>query len=86
MEEELKGLSAEEVIEKRSKGEGECQGESITRTPGQIVRDNLCTRFNALNFLIAVLLFAAGAYSNRGDHSQYPYWNRPGAEGEKAGG
>ena len=64
MEEELKGLSAEEVIEKRSKGEGECQGESITRTPGQIVRDNLCTRFNALNFLIAVLLFAAGAYSN----------------------
>lgn len=30
----------------------------------QIIKDNLFTLFNFLNFLIAALLFAVGAYSN----------------------
>lgn len=37
---------------------------SITKTKTQIVRDNLFTLFNLLNFIIAALLFAVGAYSN----------------------
>lgn len=34
------------------------------KTRGQIIRENVCTLFNLLNVLIAILLFAAGAYSN----------------------
>lgn len=59
-----KGLSAKEVIERRERGEGEGRPGSITKTKGQIIKENTCTLFNALNFIIAALLFAAGAYSN----------------------
>ena len=34
------------------------------KTRGQIIRENVCTLFNFLNITIAILLFAAGAYSN----------------------
>mgnify|MGYP000663998114 FL=1 len=34
------------------------------KTRGQIIRENVCTLFNFLNVTIAILLFAAGAYSN----------------------
>lgn len=37
---------------------------SITKSNGQIIKENLCTLFNLLNFTIAVLLFLVGAYSN----------------------
>lgn len=36
----------------------------ITKSTGQIVRENVLTRFNLLNFAIAALLFSVGAYSN----------------------
>lgn len=36
----------------------------ITKSRGQIVKENLFTLFNFLNFGIAALLFAVGAYSN----------------------
>ena len=36
----------------------------FTKSRGQIVRENLFTLFNFLNFLIAGLLFSVGAYSN----------------------
>ena len=63
-EENLSGLSAQEVIERRQRGEGETEAAPITKSKGQIVKENLFTLFNFLNFLIAVLLFAVGAYSN----------------------
>lgn len=37
---------------------------NITKSNGQIIKENLCTIFNLLNFTIAVLLFLVGAYSN----------------------
>lgn len=37
---------------------------SITKSTGQIVRENVFTLFNLLNFSIAALLLFAGAYSN----------------------
>lgn len=37
---------------------------NITKTRAQIVKENTLTLFNALNFIIAGLLFAVGAYSN----------------------
>lgn len=60
----LHGLSVKEVKERRMSGEGEVKQEQITKKKGQIIRENLFTLFNFLNFLIAGLLFAVGAYSN----------------------
>lgn len=37
---------------------------SITKSKSQIIKENLCTLFNLLNFIIAILLFLVGAYSN----------------------
>lgn len=64
MEENLSGLSFWEVEERRQRGEGGSGTVQITRSRGQIVKDNLFTLFNLLNFLIAAMLFAVGAYSN----------------------
>ncbi len=64
MKEKLTGLSAEEVKERLQRGEGGNGAERITKTEGQIIKENLFTLFNILNFLIAGLLFAVGAYSN----------------------
>lgn len=64
MNEPLSGLSAREVQERRERGEGGCAAEQITKSRGQIIRENLLTLFNFLNFAIAVLLFAVKAYSN----------------------
>ena len=64
MEEYLAGLSEEEARQRRERGEGESQAERITKSVPQIIKDNLFTLFNFLNFLIAALLFAVGAYSN----------------------
>ena len=64
MEEYRAGLSEEEARQRRERGEGERQAERITKSVPQIIKDNLFTLFNFLNFLIAALLFAVGAYSN----------------------
>ena len=64
MEKRLSGLSRQEVEQRRSRGEGETRAEGITKSRGQIIRENTLTLFNVLNFVIAGLLFAVGAYSN----------------------
>lgn len=60
----LQGLSMREVTERRASGEGEKRQQQITKSKGKIISENLFTLFNFLNFLIAGLLFAVGAYSN----------------------
>lgn len=60
----LQGLSLREVAERRESGEGETRQQQITKSTGKIISENLFTLFNFLNFAIAVLLFAVGAYSN----------------------
>ena len=62
MSENLSGLSAREVEERKACGEGGTGAAKITKTKPQIVRENLCTLFNYLNFVIAVLLVRVGAY------------------------
>lgn len=64
MDKKLKGLSSREVTERRKRGEGEGRPEGITKSRAQIVRENTLTLFNALNFIIAGMLLAVGAYSN----------------------
>ena len=60
----MTGLTTSEVEERRARGEGETGARSVTKSTGAILRENICTLFNALNFAIAILLFAVGAYSN----------------------
>lgn len=62
--ENLKGLSSEEVLKKCEAGEGGTPASSITKSRAEIIRENVLTLFNLLNFIIAGLLFAVGAYSN----------------------
>ena len=64
MAEELAGLSVQEVEERRRRGEGGSAPESVTKSRRAIVRENVVTLFNLLNFIIAGLLLAVGAYTN----------------------
>lgn len=64
MKEPLSGLSAAEVEMRRIQGEGGSPAPRITKSRGQIIRENVFTLFHLLNFLLAALLFAVGAYSN----------------------
>ena len=64
MDTDMTGLSAQEVQERRERGEGGAAAERITKSRAQIIRENVITLFNLLNFIIAALLFAVGAYTN----------------------
>ena len=64
MEAPIQGLSAQEVMERKARGESGNKPGPITKTKAQIFKKNLFTLFNLLNFMIAALLFAVGAYSN----------------------
>lgn len=90
MDANMTGLSAQEVQERRERGEGGTGAKSITKSRAQIIRENVITLFNLLNFIIAGLLFAVGAYTNMpvsgGNFFKYCGRNCTGAKGEKAGG
>ena len=58
------GLTAEEVEAQRRRGRQNAAPEPVTKSVGQIWRDNVCTLFNLLNLLIAIALGAVGAWSN----------------------
>lgn len=53
MDANITGLSAREVTERRERGEGGAAAERITKSRAQIVRENVFTLFNLLNFIIA---------------------------------
>mgnify|MGYP000307258821 CR=1 FL=1 len=63
-DEHIIGLTGAEVAERRARGEGETGARSVTKSVGAILRENICTLFNALNFAIAIILFMVGAYTN----------------------
>ena len=85
MEKKIYGLSMQEVEEKRKKGEGEQEPESITKSKKQIIRENVLTLFNLLNFIIAGLLFAVGAYLHRDHYTEYRDWDRTGMQSQETG-
>ena len=64
MQESILGLTHLEVEKRREMGEGGNIPDSITKTKAQILKENIFTLFNLLNFIIALLLFSVGAYSN----------------------
>lgn len=64
MEKKIYGLSMQEVEEKRKKGRRRARTGKHYKSKKQIIRENVLTLFNLLNFIIAGLLFAVGAYTN----------------------
>lgn len=58
------GLTTEQVEKRVSEGHVNQTSERITKTTGQIIKDNVCTLFNFLNFGIAICLALVGAWSN----------------------
>ena len=58
------GLSAEQVLGQKQAGLQNAAPEKISKTTGQIIRDNVCTLFNLFNLLIALALAAVHAWSN----------------------
>ncbi len=64
MQGKMTGLTSAEVEERKRQTSDNAPSRSITRSTGQIIRENVFTLFNLLNFSIAILLFLVGAYSN----------------------
>lgn len=62
--EKFTGLTKIEVEQRKAAGQGSQAPPQITKSTASIIKGNICTLFNLLNFIIAILLFAAGAYSN----------------------
>ena len=58
------GLSNEEVAKRASEGKVNGISKPASKTYGQIIKDNVCTLFNLLNFLIFVALVLVQAWSN----------------------
>lgn len=58
------GLSEAEARRLREMGYGNTPPPPITRSAGQIIRENTCTLFNLFNALIAIALALVGAWSN----------------------
>ena len=73
------GLTEAEARRLREMGGGNTPPPPITKSTGQIIRENVCTLFNLFNLLIAAALALVGAWSNR-------HWNCPGAPRQEAGG
>ena len=58
------GLTAAQVEERRQQGLTNKQENHISKSVGQILRDNLMTFFNLINLVLAVLVLAVGSYKN----------------------
>ncbi len=58
----MKGLTAQEVTEARARGKVNVQVSSSSKTTGDIVRENVCTYFNLIFLIIAILVIIAGDY------------------------
>lgn len=61
---QYQGLSDEEVQSRVAEGQVNQTSHSTQKTNIEIIKENVFTLFNALNFLLAFLLLLVGAYSN----------------------
>ena len=64
IQEKINGLTQEEFIKRKEKGQINIVEDKNTKTNWQIISENIFTLFNFFNFLIALALTAVGAYSN----------------------
>ncbi len=58
------GLTAAQAEERRQQGLFNKQENHISKSVGQILRDNLMTFFNLINIILAVLILSVGSYKN----------------------
>ena len=58
------GLTEAEARRLREMGAATPLSPPITKSAGQIIRENVCTLFNLFNVLIAIALALVGAWSN----------------------
>lgn len=61
-----KGLSAAEVAARQQQGKTNRPPKSPTKTVGEIVRDNVCTYFNLVFVVLALMLASVGSWLNMG--------------------
>ena len=60
----ISGLTSEEVKKRIEAGQVNVSETNTGKTEGQIVRDNICTYFNAIFAVLAVLLIISGNYND----------------------
>ena len=58
------GLTSAQVQAQKNAKKQNIRPEKVTKSAGQILKDNICTLFNFFNLLIAVALALVGAWSN----------------------
>ena len=58
------GLTTQQVEQRREQGLANGESEIKTKSIGQIIRGNIITPFNILNFILAALVLAVGSYRN----------------------
>ena len=58
------GLTSQQVASQKEKGLKNEATEKISKSTGQIIKDNVCTLFNLFNLIIAIALACVGAFSN----------------------
>ena len=64
MEENLQGLTSEQVAQRVSKGQVNLTSTLKTKSVRRIFYDNICTLFNFANILLFVSLLLVGSYKN----------------------
>lgn len=64
MTEELLGLTSEEVQARRDAGDINADVDVKTRSIKQIVFENICTLFNAINVILALFVLITGSFKN----------------------
>lgn len=60
----IKGLTNAEVEERVASGKVNIDAGVKTRSIKQIVIENICTLFNAINFILAIFVFITGSFKN----------------------
>ena len=58
------GLTSEEAQARIAAGEANVDAGVKTRSVGQIVHDNVCTLFNLVNAVLALIVLFTGSYKN----------------------
>ncbi len=61
---QLRGLTSDEVAARAAAGDINTDAGIKTRSIADIFRDNICTLFNFVNVVLAVLVFVTGSYKN----------------------
>lgn len=64
MNENLQGLTNQEVQDRISKNQQNNYNEDVSKSTKDIIKDNVFTLFNFLNLAIGICLAAVGAFSN----------------------